>query len=106
LDLAGVSQPQSCGSNSAACPALYVAGQDNQTWGTLDGGVTWNDMCLNCLGDSAAVTIDPALPTQMVSTRNGKKELWRQSNPNTPLSVRSTVQFWGARYQLAPAKHA
>ena len=77
-DLNGVSQATSC-SLIHACPALYVAEDDNGTWGTVNGGNTWSEM--GCCGDSHAVRIDPALPNQMVTTRNGCKDVFVSSSP-------------------------
>jgi hypothetical protein len=83
IDMAGVSQT-GCSNPRLPCPALYASHPDNETWGSLDGGATWADMCSSCLGDSSAVLMDPRLPTQMVSTRNGRINEWHSSTSSPP----------------------
>jgi|GEM_PF-3912605 len=92
--LAGDSQHE-CATTSQPCPALYLASNDNGTWGTLAGGnpgSTWKDM--GCCGDSGNAFIDAALITQTATFRNNIPGLYRSTDARPPVaSVNSQNPF-------------
>jgi virginiamycin B lyase len=71
--ISGVPRPQSaCANKSQPCPALYVSSGDNDTWATeqAGAGAAWGIMD-GSLGDSGSTFLDPALPYQLVTGREG-----------------------------------
>lgn len=71
--IVGASRAQSeCDRQSEPCPALYVSSGDNDTWGTLQArsGAAWGIMSRE-LGDSGSTFMDPIMPYQLVTGREG-----------------------------------
>jgi hypothetical protein len=100
FSLAGVSQAP-CGSQPHACPALYLPSGDNGTWGSLDGGQTWNDM--GCCGDSGTAVVDPGLPTRMVTLRNADRQLYVSSTSSPPAKSDNKGNFWANNMSDGPS---
>jgi hypothetical protein len=71
--IAGAPRPQSeCERPSEPCPALYVSSEHNDTWATAQAraGANWGIMSME-LGDSGSTFLDPRLPYQLVTGREG-----------------------------------
>src|SRR5262249_1904030 len=82
--LAGLAQGF-CGAPAHPRTALYLHSADNGNWGTLRGGLpgtSWQSM--ECCGDTGSAYLDPALPGQMVTARNGDYHLFRTGSSRPP----------------------
>lgn len=81
----------------APCPGLYLAANDNGTYGTAVGGHgknAWHNM--NCCGDSGAVLTDWRLPTRVVMPRGNDWTLRVSHNGAPPVGASSeTVSHIG-----------
>lgn len=73
--MAGVDEPCTVGGAKTRCRGLYLPTGDDGTWASNDRGAHWQDM--GCCGDSGAAFVDPALPAQVVTARNGIYALYR-----------------------------
>ncbi len=82
--MAGISQSQSkCPTSTSPCPALYLPTGDDDSWVTIDGGLTWNPFP-DGLGDAGQVFVDPAIPTRVLAVRNNRFSLAVSPDGNPP----------------------
>jgi hypothetical protein len=72
--MAGISRPQVLCllflHVQSPCPVLYLPTGDDGTWVSNNGGSTWQHFS-DHLGDAGQAFVDPALPTRVLTQRNG-----------------------------------
>ena len=88
--IVGAQRPQrACTDSTQPCPALYTSSGDNDSWATAQArrGAEWGIMD-HTLGDSGSTFLDPALPYQLVTGREGgggcHLALYHSAAPQTP----------------------
>jgi hypothetical protein len=82
--MAGISQPLSkCANPKDVCPVLYVPSGDNDVWASINGK-NWGPLGSQ-LGDAGEVHVDPAFPTQVLTTRGSTYVLVSSSGGKPPL---------------------
>ena len=83
--MAGISQPLSkCANPKEVCPVLYLPSGDNDVWASINGK-NWGS--LSYLGDAGEVHVDPAFPTQVITTRGSTYVLVSSSDGEPPLTA-------------------
>jgi len=82
--MAGISQPLSkCANPNEVCPVLYLPSGDNDVWASIDGK-NWGQL-VSLLGDAGEVHVDPAFPTQVLTSRGSTYALVTSSDSKPPL---------------------
>jgi hypothetical protein len=83
-----------CGSPAHPCSALYVPSGDNGTWVSLAGGIpgtSWTHM--PCCGDTGFALTEPGNPGQMMTGRNGFRDIFRSGSARPPSASDSFVEL-------------